>query len=93
MDFPIIADTDILTETAFYAWLKIRASKGLRDTHLIPTLKEYTKNDVAPFKGRTDGQAHQYVFNCFWRQLRDTTAYRNREPNGKVLDRKAVNYN
>jgi hypothetical protein len=93
MSFPVITDSDILTETAFYAWLKIRASKGLRDTHLIPTLKEYTKDDVAPFKGRTDGTAHRYVFDCFWRHQRDTTAYRNREHNGKTLKRNAVNFN
>lgn len=68
-NFPIIADSDILTETHFYKWLHFRRSKGFKDTKLIPTLKEYTNHVEAPFKGRTDGKAHSYVFECFWRSL------------------------
>lgn len=63
---PIIESNDILTDTAFYKWLQLRREEGLNDTNFIPTIKEYTNNVEAPFKGRKDGTAHRYVFDCFW---------------------------
>ena len=66
---PIIQDTDLLVETEFYRWLELRRSKGLKDTHFIETIKEYTNYEPRPFKGRTDGTAHRYVFQAFWRNI------------------------
>ena len=68
---PIIKGDDILTETEFYNWLKFREGEGIKDTNFIPTIKEYTNNIEAPFKGRKDGKAHQYVFDCFCREIND----------------------
>lgn len=68
-DFPIIHGEDLLTETAFYKWLQERRKQWHNDTHFIPTIKEYTGHVEAPFKGRKDGTAHKYVFECFWRDI------------------------
>ena len=64
--FETIKETDILVETAFYKWLKIRDSKGLNVDRFISTIKEYTKHVEQPFKGRTDGLYHRYAYDLFW---------------------------
>lgn len=68
-DFPIIQGSDLLEETAFFKWLEERREQGHNDTNFIPTIKEYTGHVEAPFKGRKDGTAHKYVFECFWHKI------------------------
>lgn len=66
--FEVIGDNDILTKTAFYKWLQEKHGRGEAIHSFVQVIKEYTKQEQ-PFKGRTDGQHHKYVFQVFWNHL------------------------
>lgn len=64
--FKEIKGDDLIVETDFYLWLKEQDKLGTVLTHFIPTIQKYTKYIGAPFKGRSDGEAHRSVFTVFW---------------------------
>lgn len=68
-EFPHIKGDDLLVETNFYKWLTERKTRGIIDGAFIPAVKTYSKFVEAPFKNRTDGEAHKFTFQCFWAHI------------------------
>lgn len=61
---PYILDNQEFHTTVFYQWLDFNEKEY---NNFLEAIKEYTKMDK-PFVGRTDGQAHKYVFEYWTRE-------------------------